>query len=112
MRQRKTIKQQSKMPPKSSAAKYKTVKGVRCRRIPCNNPWQYTGDLAPIYENMRITHGEITDFECIVTHKVKAQPIGVSENDNLYSVFAHRIGETVSFIHQWLNFLSWQTKRT
>ena len=96
--QRKTTKWLSKMPPKSTTAKYKTIKGVRCRRIPCNNPWQYTGDLAPIYKNMRITRGEITDFECIVTHKVMVQPIGVSENDNLYSVFTRRIGESVSFI--------------
>ena len=88
MHQRKTTKLLSKMPPKSTTAKYETIKGVKCHRIPCNNPWQYTGDLAPIYENMRITRGEITDFECIVTHKVKVQPIGVSENDNLYSVFA------------------------
>ena len=93
--QRKTTNWLSKMPPKSTTAKYEIIKGVRCRRIPCNNPWQYTGDLALIYENMRITCGEITDFECIVTHKVKAQPIGVSENDNLYSVFARRIGESV-----------------
>ena len=99
------------MPPKSSGAKYKTIKGVRCRRIPCNNPWQYTGDLAPIYENMRITRGEITDFECIVTHKVKAQPIGVSENDNLYSVFTLRIGETVSLICQWLKFFVLANKK-
>ena len=91
-RQRKTTKRLSKMPPISITAKYETIKGVKCRRIPCNNPWQYTGDLAPTYENMRIIHGEITNFECIVTHKVKAQPIGVSENDNLYSVFARRIG--------------------
>ena len=99
------------MPPKSSAAKYKTVKGVRCHRIPCNNPWQYTGDLAPIYQNMRITLGEITDFECIVTHKVKAQPIGVSENDNLYSIFTCCIGETVSFIHQRLKFFVLANKK-
>ena len=60
---------------------------------------------------MRITHGEITDFECIVTHKVKAQPIGVSENDNLYSVFARHIGETVSFIRQWLKFFVLANKK-
>ena len=100
--QRKTTKWSSKMLPKSFTAKYETIKGVKCHRIPCNNPWQYTGDIALIYKNMRITHGEITNFECIVTHKVKAQPIGLSENDNLYSVFARRIGETVSFICLWL----------
>ena len=72
---------------------------------------QLNGDLAPIYKNMRITHGEITDFECIVTHKVKAQPIGVKENDNLYSVFAHHIGETVSFICQWLKFFVLANKK-
>ena len=110
--QRKTTKWLSKMPPKSTTAKYETIKGVRCCRIPCNNPWQYTGDLAPIYENMRITRGEITDFKCIVTHKVKAQPIGVSENDNLYSVFARRIGESVSFIHQWLKFFALTNKKS
>ena len=99
------------MLPKSSTAKYETIKGVRCHGIPCNNPWQYTGDLALIYESMRITRGEITDFECIVTHKVKVQPIGVSENDNLYSVFTCRIGETVSFIRQWLKFFVLTNKK-
>ena len=86
--QRKTTNQLSKMPPKTKTAKYETIKGIKCRRIPCNNPWQYTDDLAPIYETMRITHGETMDFECITTHKVKAQPLEVSENDNLYSIFA------------------------
>ena len=60
---------------------------------------------------MRIIHGEITNFDCIVTHKVKAQPIGVSENDNLYSVFAHRIGESVTFICQWLKFFALMNKK-
>ena len=92
------------MPPKTKIAKYETIKGIKCRRIPCNNPWQYTDDLAPIYETMRITCGEIMDFECITTHKVKAQPLGVSENDNLYSIFARRIGESVTFIRQWFKF--------
>ena len=105
-RQRKTTKQLSKMPPKSITKKYETIKEVKCRRIPCNNPLEYTDDLAPIYENMRIIRGELINFDCIVTHKVKAQPIGVSENDNLYSVFAHRIGESVAFIHQWLKFFA------
>ena len=68
MCQRKTTKQLSKMPPKSKTTKYETIKEVKCRRIPCNNPWQYTDDLAPIYENMRIICGEITNFDCIVTH--------------------------------------------
>ena len=111
MCQRKTTKRLSKMPPKSTTAKYETIKGVKCCRIPCNNPWQYTGDLALIYKNMRITRGEITDFECIVTHKVKAQPIGVSENDNLYSVFARRIGESVAVIWQWLKFFALTNKK-
>ena len=51
---------------------------------------------------MRIIRGEIMDFECITTHKVKAQPIGVSDNDNLYSIFARCIGESIAFIWQWL----------
>ena len=110
-RQRKTTKQLGKMPPKSTTAKYEIVKGVKCRRIPCNNPWQYTGDLAPIYETMRITRGEITDFECITTHKVKAQLIGVSENDNLYSIFAQRIGESIASIRQWLKFFVLMNKK-
>ena len=95
------------MPPKSTTAKYEIVKGVKCRRIPCNNPWQYTDDLAPIYETMRIIHGEIMDFECITTHKVKAQPIGVIENDNLYWC----IGESVAFIWQWENFFVLTNKK-
>ena len=99
------------MPPKSTTAKYEIVKGVKCRRIPCNNPWQYTDDLAPIYETMRITQGEIMDFECITTHKVKAQLIGVSENDNLYSIFARRIGESIAFIRQWLKFFVLMNKK-
>ena len=99
------------MPPKATAAKYENIKGVKCRRILCNNPWQYTDDLAPIYETMRIICGEITDFECITTHKVKAQPIGVSENDNLYSIFARRIGESVAFIRQWLKFFVLTNKK-
>ena len=60
---------------------------------------------------MRITRGEITDFECIVTHKVKAQPIGVSENDNLYSAFARRIGESIAFICQWLKYFALTNKK-
>ena len=99
------------MSPKSTTAKYEIVKGVKCRRIPCNNPWQYTDDLAPIYETMRIIRGEITDFECITTHKVKAQLIGVSENDNLYSIFARRIGESIAFIRQWLKFFVLMNKK-
>ena len=110
-RQRKTTKQLSKMPPKSITKKYETIKEVKCHRIPCNNPLEYTDDLAPIYENMRIIRGELTNFDCIVTHKVKAQPVGVSENDNLYSVFAHRIGESVAFICQWLKFFALTNKK-
>ena len=51
------------------------------------------------------------DFKCITTHKVKAQPLGVSENDNLYSIFARRIGESVAFIWQWLNFFVLTNKK-
>ena len=68
-------------------------------------------DLAPIYETMRIIRGEITDFECIATHKVKAQPIGVSENNNLYSIFARRTGESIAFIWQWLKFFVLMNKK-
>ena len=68
-------------------------------------------DLAPIYETMRIIRGEIMDFECITTHRVKAQLIGVSENDNLYSIFARRIGESIAFIRQWLKFFVLTNKK-
>ena len=98
------------MPPKSITKKYETIKEVKCRRIPCNHPLEYTDDLAQIYENMRIIHREITNFDCIVTHKVKAQPIGVSENYNLYSVFVRCIGESVAFIRQWLKFFALTNK--
>ena len=94
------------MPPKSITKKYEIIKEVKCHRIPCKNPLEYTDDLALIYGNMRIIRGELINFDCIVTHKVKAQPIGVSENDNLYFVFARRIGESVTFIHQWLKFFA------
>ena len=73
-------------------------KGMFKKYILSMNKQTYRTEVILILESDRITKEEMVNLACRSTHSMKAHSVRVSENDNLYALYAQQIGQDVSFL--------------
>ena len=86
--------------------KLRVLKLRRIKDIPTQNPYNYAGQVVPIYEIHRVLRSEMVELSCRSTHCIKARSTKVHENDNLYELFRKFTNKDVKFMRQWLKLFS------
>ena len=86
--------------------KLRVLKSRRIKDIPTQNPYNYAGQVEPIYEIHRVLRSEMVELSCRSTHCIKARSTKVHENDNLYELFRKFTNKDVKFMRQWLKLFS------
>ena len=86
--------------------KLRVLKSRRIKDIPTQNPYNYAGQVMPIYEIHRVLRSEMVELSCRSTHCIKARSTKVHENDNLYELFRKFTNKDVKFMRQWLKLFS------
>ena len=86
--------------------KLRVLKSSRIKDIPTKNPYNYAGQVMPIYEIHRVLRSEMVELSCRSTHCIKARSTNVHENDNLYELFRKFTNKDVKFMRQWLKLFT------
>ena len=86
--------------------KLRVLKSRWIKDIPTQNPYNYAGQVMPIYEIHRVLQSEMVELSCRSTHCIKARSTNVHENDNLYELFRKFTNKDVKFMRQWLKLFS------
>ena len=86
--------------------KLRVLKSRRIKDIPTQNPYNYAGEVVPIYEIHRVLRSEMVELSCRSTHCIKARSTKVHKNDNLYELFRKFTNKDVKFMRQWLKLFS------
>ena len=85
-----------------SKSLFKVQKGLFKKDIPSKNPNKYIKEVIPIPELNRISKEGMAQLSCRPMHKVKPRSIKTRENDNLYTIYAARINQSIGFLCEWL----------
>ena len=86
--------------------KLRVLKSRQIKDIPTQNPYNYAGQVVPIYEIHRVLRSEMVELSCRSTHCIKARSTNVHGNDNLYELFRKFTNKDVKFMRQWLKLFS------
>ena len=57
--------------------KLQVLKSRRIKDIPTQNPYNYAGQVVPIYEIHRVLRSEMVELSCRSTHCIKARSTNV-----------------------------------
>ena len=82
------------------------LKLSRIKDIPTKNPYNYAGQVMPIYEIHRVLQSEMVELSCRSTHCIKVRSTNIHENDNLYELFRKFTNKDVKFMWQWLKLFT------
>ena len=86
--------------------KLRVLKSRWIKDIPTQNPYNYAGQVVPIYEIHRVLQSEMVELSCRSTHCIKVRSTNVHKNDNLYELFRKFTNKDVKFMRQWLKLFS------
>ena len=86
--------------------KLRVLKSRRIKDIPTQNPYNYAGQVEPIYEIHRVLRSEMVELSYRSTHCIKARSTNVHKNDNLYELFRKFTNKDVKFMRQWLKLFT------
>ena len=86
--------------------KLRVLKLSQIKDIPTENPYNYAGQVMPIYEIHRVLRSEMVELCCRSTHCIKVRSTNVHENDNLYELFRKFTNKDIKFMWQWLKLFT------
>ena len=72
--------------------------------IPSANPWKYLLNYQHVPESAKLRKDEVPQLQCRTTHCVSLQQHEYSENDGLYIIYGHRVGQSPEFMREWLHY--------
>ena len=72
--------------------------------IPSANPWKYLLNYQHVPESAKLRKDEVPQLQCRTTHCVNLQQHEFSENDGLYTIYGHRVGQSPEFMREWLHY--------
>ena len=78
----------------------------RKRTLLSNNPFGFTTKIKSILETDRITREEMVRLPCRASHRINPRSLKIPEDDNLYAIYAERVGKSTSFMRSWLRCYS------
>ena len=82
--------------------KLHVIRSEKVKKIPYNNPFEYTKVVDPIYKIHKVSRMELTTLPCRSSHKIKPHSMRAQEYDNLYEIFTKFTDQNIEFIRQWL----------
>ena len=71
--------------------------------IPTLNKIKYTEEVRPILENQRFNKEGMVNLNCQATHCVRPKSLITKDCDILYTIFALKISQDISFVWNWLH---------
>ena len=72
--------------------------------IPFPNPWKYLLNYQHVPETAKLRKEEVVQLQCRTTHCVHLQQQDYNENDGLYAIYGHRVGQSPEFMREWLHY--------
>ena len=72
--------------------------------IPSANPWKYLLNYQHVPETAKLGKDEVLQLQCRTTHCVSLQQHEYNENDGLYTIYGHRVGQSPEFMREWLHY--------
>ena len=72
--------------------------------IPSANPWKYLLNYQHVPETAKLRKDEVSQLQCRTTHCVCPQQQDYNENDGLYAIYGHTVGQSPEFMREWLHY--------